>query len=144
MSGNTFYAGGNDEQQEDFGFSGSFVKKHPIITDGITKTKSMNINITTLLNIDESKLKNLICDDLDEIEDDWEHKLTYDEDKTQHDRELKTDNNDKDILTDDTEELKLGKTSSHIEKEDPHKNMIKDIGWMMMITRILMKEIRYD
>ena len=60
--------------------------KKPIIIDESTKKKSVEINRAPLLNIDEQHLKNTICEDIDEIEDDKEDKLTSEEDITQQDR----------------------------------------------------------
>ena len=69
MPGNTLYAGGNFEQQEDLGFSG-LLKKSPSIIDYMTKIELIKIKSTQLLNIDKQKLKNPVCDDIDENEDD--------------------------------------------------------------------------
>ena len=64
------YTSGNVEQEEYFGFSGSFSNKYPIIIYDITKRKLINIMSTSLLNIDEKHLMNQICDDEDENGDD--------------------------------------------------------------------------
>ena len=93
VSGNTLYAGGNYEQQEGFGFSGSFFRKYPIIIDDITKIKRMKKKSTPLLNIYEQKLRNMICDN--------EYKNVNYKDKTEHDGDNKMENNEKYILTDD-------------------------------------------
>ena len=69
MPGNTLYAGGNFEQQEDLGFSG-LLKKSPSIIDYMTKIELIKIKSTQFLNIDKQKLKNPVCDDIDENEDD--------------------------------------------------------------------------
>ena len=64
------YTSGNVEQEEYFGFSGSFFNKYPIIIDDITKRKLINIKRSLLLSIDEKHLMNQICDDEDENGDD--------------------------------------------------------------------------
>ena len=67
--------------------------------------------------------------------------MAWNEVKTQHDIEDETNNNDEDRFTDDKEELKWIKIISQSEIEYIHKNMMKEIGYMVMITIVLMKDI---
>ena len=67
MSGDILDAGVNVEEQEDYGYTGSFKKKH-IILDDSTKNKSTKININPMLNIDEQQLNDLIYKNMDEKE----------------------------------------------------------------------------
>ena len=50
--------------------------------------------------------------------------------------------NDKDILTDYIEILKLGKMSSKSYRYNVDKNVTKEIGQIWLMTRNLMKDIR--
>ena len=63
VSGYIFYYGGNVDEKEYFGFSGSFFKKSPSIIDNITKIKMANLNSTQLLNIYEKLLKDINISD---------------------------------------------------------------------------------
>ena len=65
VSGDILYSGGNVEEQEDYGFSGSLKKKN-IIIDGSTKNKLTRIKRTPLTNIDEQQFMNPICEDTNE------------------------------------------------------------------------------
>ena len=56
LSGDISNAGGNVEEQDDYGFTGSFFKKHPIILDDSIKNKLMNVKRTPMLNIDKQQL----------------------------------------------------------------------------------------
>ena len=50
--------------------------------------------------------------------------------------------NDEENLTEDIEVLKLGKSSSQKNIDKIENNLMKEIGWILVMTRTLMKYIR--
>ena len=65
VSGDVLNDGVNVVDQEDYGFTCSFLKVTPIVIDDTTKKKFIRRNKTLVLNNGEQQLKHPICENTD-------------------------------------------------------------------------------
>ena len=133
LLGDILNAGDNVDDQEDYGFRGSFFKISPTVIDDYTKKIFLDMQLEKL-----RPQKNIENNDKKSNE---RYKINMIDEKYSDGRD-QISKNDEERVTDDIEFFKLAKLSSKKMMTILIKNLMKEIGWIRLMINNIIKHIR--